>query len=185
MSKVTVIPGVAVPFFPMRPITGPVLQDESDIAEIEAAKDYFWQPKLGGDRVLMAKVDGKLWFANRHGSWYSFSVENSKLWQPIPGQTLLDGEVYKKKFYPFEALVVAGKSHMRDCVTVRAQIAKELCEKYGEKFLFDPVSPDWIRNGISMKRTDWEGLVGKKKNSPYLILGVKKDSPQWVKRRWV
>ncbi len=185
MNTLTVIPGVSLPFFPMRPLTGPMLRTESDIAQVLANTDYHWQPKLNGDRVIFAKVGGKVYLCNRHNNWYSYAIQNQFVWEHAPDQTVLDGEVWNRKFYPFEALVVAGQSLLRDCVTVRAKAAKELSHELMEPFLFDSPTEEWLRANLIAKPKEWEGLVGKRKNSPYLILGTQKDTPGVVKRKWV
>lgn len=184
MVKINVIPGVSLPFFPMRPVTGPKLENASDVSEVLNNQAFYWQPKLGGDRVILAKIGDSLYFCNRHGSWYSFKIENERLWKKLPDRTVLDGEVYKKKFYPFECVVAGGVDMTRKCVTLRAAAAKYYCEICEEEFLFSPPSEEYLQTGVINKPSDWEGVVGKRRNSPYTILGVKKDSPNWVKRKW-
>lgn len=185
MNKVTVIPGVALPFFPMRPVTGPMLLNDSHVAEVLNNQDFYWQPKLGGDRVIMARVGNEIFFANRHGGWYSFNVENKRDWMKVPDRTVLDGEVYKKKFYAFECVVAGGVNMTRKCVTERAAAARYMSELCGVDFIFNPPTEQYLKDGVVKKPSDWEGVVGKRKNTPYVILGVKKDSPNWIKRKWI
>ena len=183
MNKVTVIPGIAMPFFPMRPLTGPKLVKEADVENLTPS-GYFWQPKLNGDRVILGKFEGKVYISNRHGGWYSHTVKNLGLWARVPDQTVLDGEVWQMKFLPFEALAVGGVSLLRECVTKRAAKAKELAISLEEPFLFDSPTVEWLKTNLRNKPKEWEGVVGKKKDAPYLILGSEKDSPGWVKRKW-
>lgn len=185
MKKIIAVPGIALPFFPMRPITGARLETEQHLADVLKDDRYHWQPKLNGDRVIFGKVDNQVHFCNRHGNWYSFGVQNLSLWKQVPNLTVLDGEVWGKKFYPFEALSVGGTIYTRKCVTERAAAAKELSLSLGEPYLFDQPSMDWLVKTLAAKPAEWEGVVGKRKNTPYVILGTQKDTPEWIKRKWI
>jgi ATP-dependent DNA ligase len=182
-ERVVVAPGVALPFFPMRPMTGERIEGQRavDVVNSYIAKGYIVQPKLNGDRVTLAKVNGKLLAQNRHGAWYSYNFDQ-KPWLSLPDGTCLDGEVRDKVFTPFEALSHAGKSLLRETAEYRVALAKSLCTA-GRVWLFDAPSDDWLR-ASDANYPRWEGVVVKLRASPYSILGIKTDSPDWKKLKW-
>jgi len=77
------------------------------VRRLEAA-GYLIQPKLNGDRVLLVKRGWIVEAYNRRGSRYGFSVHAISDWRALPEGTLLDGEGWQGRFYPFEALEIGG-----------------------------------------------------------------------------
>ena len=185
MPSISVIPGLNFPYYPPRPRTGVVItaSNYSALVEKESSR-YVIQPKLNGDRAELLVKDGRISFANRHGSLYSFAVKNAQDFTALPDLTVLDGEVWQKNFYPFEAVVVGGISFMRECPTVRSAKAKEISNSLGHTWIFDFEGIGWL----GMQRRDlptWEGVVLKQLGSPYLPLASDtQHTVQWVKRKW-
>ena len=176
-----------LPGFPMRPAMGLTLTAANVIRLVRKAEriGFMVQPKLNGDRVILRKIDGKVEAWNRRGSRYSFSVNADANWQGLPDDTLLDGEGWQCKFYPFEALRIGGQDLTGACVTVRAAAAKDLCRKLGNGWLFDRPADAWLRLCRENLPT-WEGIVAKKTGTPYTP--TKKmfhDSDGWLKLKWV
>jgi ATP-dependent DNA ligase len=193
MTRHTIIPGLATPFFPMRPTSGPSLLAVRQIPEIFAMSDrYVLNRKLNGDRVQLSKIDGKLYLANRHGEWYTYSVNNSKRWlEALPDGSCLDGEVWQKNFYPFETLSYGGISYLMKGPEDRCEHAASLTkEVLGQAYMFGDVSESWMIEWLTKPSRPlssvWEGVVMKRRGSPYIVLpNDSKNSSQWFKRRWL
>src|SRR5712671_2028937 len=95
-----------LPFYPMRPRRGPDIDAgriKKILEEIDGKK-FVVQPKLNGDRVLLAVRKDEVQAANRHGSWYTKRVRNAGDFVKLGIGTVLDGEVFGGEFFPFEAL---------------------------------------------------------------------------------
>jgi hypothetical protein len=109
MTQVTVV-GITLPFFPMRPRTGRRIT-AANVDQVYAdATSGQWHPqkKLNGDRAVLAIQDNRTMIISRYGDLYRHPVDNINDFLKLPNGTLLDGEVWKKKFYPFEALGVGN-----------------------------------------------------------------------------
>jgi len=192
-DKLLVIPGVQMPFFPMRPTTGSMIRGIEQIDTImEMISSHTWevQPKLNGDRVTVAVIDGKAYAQNRHGKWYSYTIENLKSYLALPNRTLLDGEVYEKMFYPFEALAIGGESLMRECPSVRIGTAKAFSHVIGVEWKFETPTREWLiknfQEQTKLRVPVWEGIVRKKVGTPYAILGSdSQESTNVFKNKWI
>lgn len=192
MNKIRVTIGLAMPFFPMRPTRCNDIKTPAAAAALVAKARQagaLLQPKLNGDRVEMAKHNGQILFANRHGDWYKFTVKNSSVWQAVQDGTVLDGEVWKGNFYPFEALAIGPEVLVWKGPHERSRRAAQLCSELGQPYLFSEVtesSLEELRAKWSGKdNPEWEGVVWKDAGSPYICLGsAAKDSATWNKHRW-
>ena len=185
MNTIPVIPGLSMPFFPMRPSHGVSISPINKATVIEQeAKKYFIQPKLNGDRAALLVQSGALHIQNRHGDWYRFGIKNGRQFLHLPDTTLLEGEVFESRFHPFEALVVDGESMLRECPSVRAFEARRLCSLIGVEWLFESPTTGWVLHNFCRSK-EWEGVVLKKLGSPYLPLGLAtQHSSTWWKRKW-
>jgi ATP-dependent DNA ligase len=176
-----------LPFFPMRPRLGTVITKPEDMDNLDP--DYHWSLKLNGDRALMGIVNKTAYFANRHGSWFKFNVENSSTFtSKLKGSWLFDGEVFKKNFYPFELVESPDGSMTDSCPSVRAAHAREVCRllkvawMYGTKETLRQEASPFI---LELRNTPYEGVVGKLLGSRYVPLGsASRESNTWVKRKW-
>jgi ATP-dependent DNA ligase len=182
--KQTILPGLSMPMFPMRPKSGRQIISKTDIKDIFVRRKSGWtvQLKINGDRAQVGVNENGIHVANRHGGWYGLSVDLTE-WKSLPIGTLLDGEIFKKKFYPFEALAYAGQSLDRHTPADREAKAKELCEKAGVSWLYEPTP------GILAKMREnmpiIEGVVLKMANTPYIPLSTAtRESDTWIKWKW-
>lgn len=171
------MPGVAFPYFPPRPTPGiGITKAYTTFKQFE--EDCVVQAKLNGDRSGALILDGEVYIQNRHGGLYRMTVDNRKQLLALPNRTLLDGEVEKKLFLPFEAVVIDGESLVTAGPEVRVAAAEELCKTYGIPYVFSP------ENAVCGDKR-WEGYVFKRRGSRYGILGSEsQNSPEWVKRKW-
>jgi ATP-dependent DNA ligase len=176
-----------MPFFPMRPFRGRALLRPNNIREMceeAAAGVWVMQPKLNGDRVGLACVDGKVYVQNRHGGCYRFKVHNAPDFLALPNRTCFDGEVFKGNFYPFELLACNGKSFLMAEAHERVRLAKDMTQILGHPWLFDPPSLAWIMRR-SANLPMFEGVVLKRAHSRYVMLGSDtQSSTGWMKRLW-
>lgn len=186
--RLEICTGLEMPFFPMRPIKGRALQRPSSIEQlwVEAVKDRLWvmQPKLNGDRVILAIVNGKIYPQNRYGRMYRNSIWNARDFLKLPDRTCFDGEVFKGNFYPFELLAANGKNLIHTEVHERVQWARDMVRQIGHPWLFEAPSIEWL-----MRRTknapNYEGVVIKRAGTPYVLLGGASQSTfHWMKRLW-
>ena len=187
MKAEKIAEGVTFPFYPMRPRLGESITQANVRLALRRAKadGYLVQPKLNGDRVLVAVLeDHRVLAVTRHNSPYSFKVMNLELFAGLPAMTVLDGEVYRRQFYPFEAVAVAGESLVDSGPEERAPRARELCHRLGVAWQFDAPTARFMENRRGNLPV-WEGVVLKKLGSRYLPLGSEaQESATWVKRRW-
>lgn len=182
---IPVISGFQFPFFPPRPITGVALSRRNVTGFlVEARKRYLVQKKLNGDRVILLVMDGKVQAANRHGSLYSFSISNANNFLKLPDKTILDGEVEKRVFTPFECVAYDGSSIAHKCPSVRAQVARAICDDLGFENLFDDPTEEWLEK-LQSNNPRWEGVVKKALGTPYVPLAsASQTSSTWVKNKW-
>src|SRR5574337_416158 len=152
--KIDICTGLEMPFYPMRPVRGRALQRPSGIKTLweEAVRDKLWvmQPKLNGDRVILAVVRGKVFAQNRHASWYQKKIGNAADFLKLPDRTCLDGEVFKGNFYPFEVLACNGRSLLRTEVHERVQWARDFVRHINHPWLFEPPSVEWDRKSTRL-----------------------------------
>ena len=209
--SINIAAGLSLPFFPMRPKMGVRLTSvEQALKEISALHHlYVFQPKMNGDRVLLATCAWKnggthvkptpvIEAYQRYGKPYTFSFDKTP-WRALPDLTCLDGEVKDGEFHPFELLALAGESWLRKSVEERIAGAKDMCTKCGVTYKFDfkaftdsELSPleEFITRHLTPSKLPrntspyWEGLVAKKKGSKYNILGSIQDDPLWTKLKW-
>lgn len=171
--------------FPMRPTPGPLFTARNILRIVRdlAASGFLIQPKLNGDRVLLRKTAGQIEAYNRHGSRYGHNLDVTG-WTELPDDTLLDGEAWQGRFWPFEALEIAGNSLAGECVSIRATAAKDFCRTLGHAYLFDRPADAWLRL-CRENLPAFEGIVAKRIGSPYKP--IKKPfhkSAHWVKLKW-
>lgn len=188
LYSIPVITGLAFPYFPPRPISGTALNATTIPGYVARhEKEFLIQPKLNGDRVLVLIKDGQVYFANRHGSFFKFNVENKSALLRLTNLTVLDGEVKNKMFDPFEVVVGGGRSLMRECPAYRASHAAAVASIIGRPYLFNPVTQEWIDQQAKVRERVpvWEGVVRKRLGSPYLQLAsISQRSTTWVKNKY-
>ena len=182
--KQAILPGLSMPMFPMRPKSGRQITTKTDIKDIFTRMKSGWtvQLKINGDRAQVGVNENGLHVANRHGGWYGLSVDTTE-WKSLPPGTLLDGEIFKKKFYPFEVVAYDGLSMDRSTPADREAKARWLCEKHGVQWLYEPT-----QGVLSKMRENMpviEGVVLKMANTPYLPLSTAtRESDAWIKWKW-
>lgn len=188
MEKVQIIRGIAMPFYPMRPAQGRVLRNSASVNQLlQDMKSGTWvvQPKMHGDRACLGVLNGKVYIQNRHGSWLRHKVKNADVFKKLPNATVLDGEVFEGKFYPFETLAVAGKNMTMATCMEREVLAMKLCQFLEIEWRFAKPSEKWLLN-LRKNEPMFDGVVLKKAASPYIILGsADQVSLDWMKRRWM
>ena len=186
MTRIKVVNGLSLPFFPMRPVKGVAVctAKAAEALHAEIADTHLWtiQPKLGGDRACLAVVDDKVYVQNRLGSWYKHPVKNAEAFKELGNGTCFDGEVYDGRFCVFDLLALKGKSFVRASAGEREVMARATVQLIGQPWVFDPPSRAWLcklrRNG-----PQWEGVVLKRTLSPYIPLGsATQSSPNWIKK---
>lgn len=186
--KVEICTGLEMPFFPLRPTKGRALQRPSGIKQLyeEAVDGRMWvmQPKLNGDRVLLALVGRRVFAQNRYGQIYRQKIANASDFLKLPNHTCFDGEVFKGNFYPFELLACNGKNLLRTEVHERVNWAKTLMREIGQPWLFETPSAEWLmRRGANAP--NYDGVVLKRTGSLYIPLGSPTQSTlDWFKRLW-
>jgi ATP-dependent DNA ligase len=162
----------------MRPVMADKLTPANVLAVVHAlADDYIIQPKLNGDRVILRKVNGSIEVFNRHQGRYTFNVNAVLDWAALPECTVLDGEGYAGKFYPFEAVMDAP-------VEARIAEARRLCLLTGNAFIFDAPTDAWLLR-CQDNLPQWEGIVAKQRGTRYEWLHKPNHTSwQWLKCKW-
>ena len=184
MVKQVILPGLSMPMFPMRPKSGRQITTKTDVKDIFTRIKSGWtvQLKINGDRALVGCNTNGLHVANRHGDWYKLSVDLTE-WKSLPPGTLLDGEIFKKKFYPFEVVAYAGQSLDRSTPAERESKAKWLCGQMGVEWLYEPKQSVLSKMRANMPTI--EGVVLKMADAPYIPLAnATRESDTWIKWKW-
>ena len=184
MIKQAILPGLSMPMFPMRPKSGRQITTKTDIKDIFTRIKSGWtvQLKINGDRAQVGVNENGVHVANRHGGWYGLSVDITE-WQSLPPGTLLDGEIFKKKFYPFEVVSYDGLSLDRSTPANREAKARWLCEKHKVQWLYEPTQV--VLSKMRENMPVIEGVVLKMANTPYLPLSTAtRESDSWIKWKW-
>jgi ATP-dependent DNA ligase len=186
MERINVAPGLSVPFYPPRPLHGKALTKATVFDFIKKmSKTHLVQPKLGGDRAIVVKLGDTLRAFNRHYGPYKQSVTLTR-WANLPEGTVLDGEVYKKEFYPFEVVKYGPENLMAKGPEDRAAKAKTISAEVGQPYLFDTPTPESASEFIAMDGTNkWEGIVCTERGSRYTPLAsAGQESRTWIKLKW-
>lgn len=187
-GKIVIAHGIAMPFFPIRPYPGHLLRNQGSVEEFywqELRKhDWVIQPKLDGDRACVGVLHGKVYIQNRHGSWYKHRVNNLEDFKKLPSGTVLDGEVFKGNFYPFDCLASAGKSYLMMTAGEREVMAYQAVKYIGHEWQFTRPNKAWVAK-LHEHSPIYGGVVLKRMESPYIISGdPSKVSLDWMKRCW-
>jgi ATP-dependent DNA ligase len=187
MNRIAIVPGLSAPFYPMRPRRGLALNATTVNLVIAKMKTDVVQRKLNGDRAVLVTHGGRVLIFNRHNTTYSHTVLNGADFLQLGGTMVLDGEVWKSKFYPFECLVYKELPLVEYGPKAREQAAQQVCEKVKLPWLFG-VTEDWLRDEVKKPhdlRSQWEGVVIKMSNAPYRVLGSEsQESDTWAKWKW-
>lgn len=140
--------------------------------------------KLNGDRLVVGLVGGSAIVTNRHGGMSKSTVLNIDAFRKeLPDGTVLDGELWKRNFYPFDVLAVGGESWTSRPCRERERDVRIICQTVGVKWMWD-VDDVWLSN-LASNDDQWEGVVLKDAESHYAIAGsATREHPAWVKRRW-
>jgi ATP-dependent DNA ligase len=182
--KREIIKGVSMPFFPMRPKSGRRITSVADVKDIFARLQSGWtvQLKINGDRGEVGITADGVYIANRHGSWYGLPVDLTEF-KALPPGTLLDGEVLKKRFYPFEVLAYAGRSMLHSTPAEREAKAKEVCKELSIPWIYEPT--ETVLSKLKANMPTIEGVVLKMAGSPYIPLATaQRESDTWIKWKW-
>jgi hypothetical protein len=179
--------GFHVPFFPMRPTLGRDLRTRQSVVSLwKEIESEVWvgQPKLNGDGVSLAVYKRRVYLFNRYGRAYRFKVLNAPDYLKLPDGTCFVGEVFKRNFYPYEALALAGESLLATTVVERVKWAKDHVDFLKHPWMFPQPNFGWmVRRRANMPIYD--GVVLKKTASAYRLLGsADQTSLDWFKRRW-
>jgi hypothetical protein len=188
MDKIVIARGIAMPFFPMRPAHGSVLRNQGSVSTFiknELSKhDWVIQPKLEGDRACVGVLNKNVYIQNRHGGWYTKRVKNLEDFKKLPSGTVLDGEVFKGNFYPFDCLALDGKTKMLCTASEREVLAFHVSKLLNHDWMFERPSERWVA-ALRGNMPVYGGVVLKRMGSVYVIAG----SPggfnlDWMKQVW-
>jgi hypothetical protein len=173
----------------MRPRLGSRIKSIDDVHRIfEENQEYDFTLKLNGDRACLAVLDGDVFAQNRHGSQYKMTIDNLDQFKGFAGAWLFDGEVYKKRFLPFEAIVVAGKSISSREPTYRKSVAMDISASLKIDWVYGRGIDDALAACLSWSGNTnpvIEGIVGKRKGSSYVPMGsASQESLKWTKNKW-
>jgi hypothetical protein len=185
--EVPIMKGWTLPFFPMRPVSGPDLTRKLALTILDQMDDhrYIFQPKLNGDRALLGIAEGRVFVCNRHYNWYQYQVANAGAFKAKLGNgTLFDGEVFKSNFYPFDCLAVEGRSFKANTTDQREVEAMQMCRLCGVEWAYRKPTKKWLLAGRA-NLPKWEGVVRKRADLAYVLLtNASGTSPGWLKHKF-
>lgn len=205
-TSIRIVPGLALPFFPMRPAEGRTLSTPAKAVELMEeflAKGDHLSAKLNGDRSCVAVVarsalsaadiaffkplivgDAAVLVQNRHGGRYGHKIKNLHKYAQLKPESCLDGEVWQQQFYPFEALAWGGDSYLREGPHHRSETARMICRLIQVDWLFGPLTEAYLRLHLD-NLPIWEGFVRKVKGSAYVpCIAATSVSPTVTKHKW-
>lgn len=188
MDKIVIARGIAMPFLPIRPFPGPVLRNQGNVEDFYRQElrrhDWVIQPKLEGDRACVGVLNKNVYIQNRHGAWYKKRVNNLEDFRRLPSSTVLDGEVFKGNFYPFDCLALAGKSYLLCTAAEREVLAFQVSKILKHDWKFERPNKRWVA-ALRGNMPLYGGVVLKRMGSPYIIPGdPSKLSLDWMKQTW-
>lgn len=186
MEEINIAAGFVLPFFPMRPTRGRNLDKKLVMELLEGAEDFKWvlQPKLNGDRAILAIKDKKVYVQSRYCKRMTQAVYNSDDFLKLDNNTIFDGEVWKGNFYPFEVLVLAGRSFRFTSVEEREVMAFQMVRFLGHEWAYRRPTKKWLL-AMDKNLPKYEGVVRKDWKAAYLALGkATQESPTWFKHLW-
>lgn len=186
-TRIEIVRGLSMPFFPMRPTTGSRIHNSISakrlLAQV-ASGTYVMQPKLGGDRASLAVHEDRVLVQNRHGGWYGHPVHNKADFLKLGNGVVFDGEVFEGAFYPFEALAYDKRSLLRASAAEREVLAVSLVRLLGHPWLFNTPAQAWL-NKRKQHGKKWEGVVMKRAISPYVVAASDTATNlHWFKHLW-
>ena len=187
MERIKFADILSYPFYPMRPLTGPLLKSENVFDRVmeRINSGSLAQRKLNGDRAIVAVKDAKVYIFNRHMSPYKHAVSNISSFLRY-STVVLDGEVWQSKFYPFEGLIFNGLEMCDYGPKDRESLAKHVCKDVGLPWMFE-ATEEWIKSEMLKPHTlksQYEGVV--LKDGPYRTLGAEtQTSTKWSKWKWI
>lgn len=185
-DEIEVVKGWTVPFFPMRPASGPTLTRKVALEILEKQEDhkYIYQPKLNGDRAILAVVKRQVIVCNRHFGWYQFQVHNAATFLKLADGTIFDGEVWQGSFYPFDCLALEGRSYKQNTTDQREIMAWQMCRLLGVEWMFPKPTKKWLL-ALRGNLPKYEGVVRKRADLGYFVLpNASGTSPGWLKYRF-
>jgi hypothetical protein len=167
-------------------MTGPKLTIDNILAVIAEykAKGYLVQRKLNVDRGVLEITPAGPMLWNRYGSEYCASEVDLSAWNALPS-CILDGEVYRGEFYPFECLTCGENATQ----TLRIGVAENICRNAGQPYIFGGITNDWLIGEVTLDTNPrtrmWEGCVMKLASAKYVPLKKPdNESAAWTKLRW-
>lgn len=186
IDQCVVAKGVGFPLFPMRPVEGLRLTSIERVNNVldSMANGDVVQRKLNGDRAVLLVKDGRISVINRYCSTFSHPILNRDAFLAIPSGSVIDGEVYQRKFLPFEVLAIGGESLTKLGPKEREDEARRVCRLSQVDFIFGDITRAWLSN-FGANAPMWEGVVVKQNGSPYVPLGSSgQESKTWKKLKW-
>jgi len=186
IQEITVAKGWIIPFFPMRPNSGPNLTKKLalEILEKQEEHKYIYQPKLNGDRAVLAVVNREVVVCNRHYGWYHFQVKNAAAFLKLKDGTIFDGEVWQGNFYPFDCLALEGRSYKANTAEEREVMAYQMCRLLKIEWMFFKPTKKWLLE-LKHNLPKYEGVVRKRADQGYFLLhNATEASTGWLKHRW-
>jgi ATP-dependent DNA ligase len=168
--------------FPCRPSRGPPFDAAAVLALI--ARGLVVQPKLNGDRVILVKDGPVPVLFSRHGGHYTAAELDLGPWQWLQEGTILDGEAWQGRFYPFDVPRLAGEATCSLPCSQRVDLAEELTLRAGMPWIFGTPSAEWLRAGAANAPV-WEGVVVKQPGHAYRWeRSASGSSTTWYKLKW-
>lgn len=176
------------PFFPMRPFTGNRLFTREACEEAMALHDrgeLILQKKLNGDRGVVGVAEDGVHLANRYGAFYKMTCEGLAKFRALPVGTLIDGEIWKKQFYPFEVIQYGPTQLFNERNTqLRIDHAESICNSLGIEWLFTPPTLEWMDEWRGSSEV-WEGVVAKEPRCKYFPMASEgSESSKWRRMKW-
>lgn len=188
MNRIEVVHGVVLPLIPMQPSRGRRLHNRNSVEAFASSTlagiTYVVQPKLRGDRMVVASVDGVLHFQDGKGRPAEAPLNGSTLAKKLADRSVFDGVVHCGVFYPFDVLAYAGKSMVNRSAAERDALAYQFNRLLGNVSVFNRPTKTWL---MARKENEpkFAGVVIKEASSRY-VAGIDGSTKAltWITREW-
>jgi ATP-dependent DNA ligase len=121
---------------------------------------------------------------SRHGGHYTAARLDVAAWDWLPAGTILDGEGWQGRFYPFDVPDLANQATSAMPCRDRVKLAEELTLRAGLPWIFGTPTAAWLQAGAGNAPT-WEGVVIKQPGHSYRWeKSASGSSTTWYKMKW-
>lgn len=146
------------------------VRDEAQLEDLILDPDWWMQEKMDGERRMLSDLDGNWRGSNKKGMQVELpaSVEVEMWSQPLPANTILDGEIIGDVYYVFDVIRWGGTNMADQPLDVReGWLAKIVPTAKIKVVIFNKTEASKRALLEKVRAHGGEGVVLKRSSSPY------------------